>query len=202
MNLRIIKKTFKEINKNEFDILMVNSDQTWRRSNKKNNHFYDVAFLRFAKDWKIPKFIYAASLGYNYWRFKKEDEIIAKNCLKNFKGISVREKGSVKLIEKHLGIKPLFTLDPTLLIDKKYYLNIISNYKGKFYNNNFILTYIFKEEENTKSFIKNASKKLNLTIFNVKKKHENSVEKQFPDTGRSGGHGYDPHGPPYVYRCH
>ena len=21
-------------------------------------------------------------------------------------------------------------------------------------------------------------------------------------TGRSGGHGYDPHGPPYVYRCH
>ena len=40
--------------------------------------------------------------------------------LKNFTGISVREKGSIKLIEHHLGFKPTFVLDPTLLIYKKY----------------------------------------------------------------------------------
>ena len=45
--------------------------------------------------------------------------------------ISVREKGAVTLIEKYLGYKPLYVLDPTLLIDKKYYLNLITNYTYK-----------------------------------------------------------------------
>ena len=55
----------------------------------------------------------------------KRDQNIIKILLKNFTGVSVREKNSVELINKYLGIKPLFVLDPTLLIDKKYYLNII-----------------------------------------------------------------------------
>ena len=37
----------------------------------------------------------------------------------------MREKGSIKLIKKHLGITPEFVLDPTLLIDKKDYLDLI-----------------------------------------------------------------------------
>ena len=176
VNLRIIKNSFDEIDKNEYDILMVNSDQTWRRSNKTNIHFYDIGFLKFAKNWNIPKFVYAASLGFDYWTFSKSDEKLAKKYLKKFKGISVREKGSVNLVEKYLGIRPIFVLDPTLLIDKKYYLNIISNYKGNI-NGNFILTYIFLKEKNTKKFIINASKQLGYKIFRVKKNDENSVEK-------------------------
>ena len=71
---------------------MVNSDQTWRKFDR---HFYDIGFLKFAEKWNTPKFIYGASLGYNYWTFSKEDENIAKNLLKNFSGISVREQGSI-----------------------------------------------------------------------------------------------------------
>ena len=178
VNLRIIKNSFKEIGKDEYDVLMVNSDQTWRRSNKTNKRFYDIGFLRFAKNWNIPKFVYAASLGFDYWTFSKKDEKIAKKLLQNFTGISVREKGSVHLIEKHLNIRPIFVLDPTLLIDKKYYLNIISNYKLNInINQDFILTYIFLKEKNTKKFIKNASKQLGYKIFKVKKNDENSIEK-------------------------
>ena len=105
---------------------MVNSDQTWRRF---DDNFYDYAFLKFAEKWNIPKFVYAASIGFDYWILSPEDEKVAKNLLRNFTGISVREKGSIELIEKHLGIKSLFVLDPTLLIDKKYYLNLIKNFK-------------------------------------------------------------------------
>ena len=174
-NLRIIKKNFTEINKNDYDFLIVNSDQTWRKSNK---FFYDIAFLQFASKWKLPKFIYGASLGYDYWAFTKEDEKVAKECLKNFSGISVREKRSVKLIENHLNIKPMFVLDPTLLINKKYYLKLINNYNGKkMSNNKFILTYIFLSEKNTIKFIKKASIQLGYKIFKVKKKDENSVLK-------------------------
>ena len=63
-NLIIIKNNFSEIKQNDYDILMVNSDQTWRRFDE---HFYDYAFLNFTKNWKIKKFIYGVSLGFDYW---------------------------------------------------------------------------------------------------------------------------------------
>ena len=117
-------------------------------------------------------------MGFNYWTFSKKDEKIAKECLDNFTGISVREKSSIKLIRKHLGIKASFVLDPTLLINKKYYLKIINNYKiQNNFKDNCILTYIFLNERNTKNFIKNASHQLGYTIFRVKKGDENSVQK-------------------------
>ena len=126
-NCIIIKNNYSEIKKNDYDILMVNSDQTWRKLDK---FFYDIGFLKFAEKWKKPKFVYGASLGYKKWYLNRKDEGIIKNLLKNFTGISVREIDSVSVIKKHLGLTPLFVLDPTLLIDKKYYLNLIKNYKG------------------------------------------------------------------------
>ena len=111
-NLRIIDK-FCDIKRNDYDILMVNSDQTWRAS---QGSLYDIAFLCFARNWTILKFIYGASMGFRDWKFNKTDEIIAKDCLKSFKSISVREIGAVNRIEKHLNIRPTFVLDPTFLI--------------------------------------------------------------------------------------
>ena len=149
VNLRIIKKTFSEIKCNDYDILMVNSDQTWR--NYKNRNVFDIAFLKFAKKCNIPKFVYAASLGVNKWRYNKKEDKIAKYLLKNFTGISVREKCSIKLIEQHLGIKPIFALDPTLLINKKYYLNLIKNYKNDIIIDNTYI-FIYMVRNNSKRF--------------------------------------------------
>ena len=174
-NCIIIKKNFSEIQEKDFNILMVNSDQTWR---KFDNHFYDYGFLRFAKNWKIPKFVYGASLGFSNWQFSKYDEIIIKNLLKNFNGISVREKGSIELIEKHIGIHPILVLDPTLLIDKKYYLNLLNFYKeNKPINNNYIFTYIIKKEKNVDLFIRNSSKVLGYEIYNDNMNEKNAILK-------------------------
>ena len=118
---------------------MVNSDQTWRRF---DNYFYDYAFLFFAKKWNITKFIYGDSLGFDYWTLNSSDETIAKKLLTQFSGISVREENTINLIQSHLGFKPILVLDPTLLIDKQYYLNIIKHYKSiNNYENNFIFSY-------------------------------------------------------------
>ena len=70
-------------------------------------------------------------MGYNYWRLSLKDEKIAKKLLKNFTGISIREQGSLDLVKKHFGINPEIVLDPTLLIDKKYYLNLFKNNRNK-----------------------------------------------------------------------
>ena len=116
-NCIIINNSFSEIKKKDYDILMVNSDQTWRKFDR---NYYDYGFLNFSKNWNIPKFIYGASLGYSNWPFSEKDDKVFKELLKNFTGVSVRENGSILLINKHLGIKPLFVLDPTLLINKNY----------------------------------------------------------------------------------
>ena len=173
-NLRIVRN-FSEIKRNDYDILIVNSDQTWR---KFSNTFYDIAFLLFAKNWKIIKFVYGASLGYSIWKFNKRDENIAKECLKSFTGISVREKNAVYLIQKHLHFKANFVLDPTFLIDEKYYLKFINSYEDKnFSNQSYLFIYLFSQNKKIKNFIEISSKKLNYKIFKVRKSHKNSVNK-------------------------
>ena len=89
VKLKEIIETFSELSKNDFDFLMVNSDQTW--NNYSDYNFLDYGFLRFSQNWSIPKFVYGASLGCDYWKYSEKFDIIAKNLLNNFTGLSVRE---------------------------------------------------------------------------------------------------------------
>ena len=162
-NLIIIRNDFSEIKMNDYDFLIVNSDQTWKKFDK---NFYDYGFLRFAENWTTPRFIYGASLGIDYWPFSKNVDNLAKKYLKKFRGISVREKESINLINKHLGIRPEIVLDPTLLIDKNYYQKLIIGFKGnKTQNNKYIFSYIISNCEYTKDLIRNSSKILNLEYY-------------------------------------
>ena len=111
INIRIIKKSYREINRNDYDILMVNSDQVWKHGNL---FCFDIGFLKFSFNWNITKFIYGASLGSEIWKYKRNENIILKKLLKEFKGVSVREKGTIKLVKNHLNITPTLVVDPTL----------------------------------------------------------------------------------------
>ena len=175
MKYKIIKNSFNEINKNDYDCLMVNSDQTWRKS---DIFFYDFAFLHFGKNWNISKFIYGASLGYDYWTFTKTDEKIAKVCLSKFKGISVRENGTINLVERHLGIRPLLVLDPTLIINKKYYLNLIKHYNNRInVKQNVLFTYLLFDEKKVNQFIKESCNKLDYKLNAITINDKNNIEK-------------------------
>ena len=115
--LKVIKENFSsELNEKDFDFIVLNSDQTWVYFDKR--YFYDIAFLSFAKNWKIPKFIYGASIAYDKWFYTKKEEKIAKKLLKNFTGISFREKSLVRLAKKHLDINGVFVLDPKKILFK------------------------------------------------------------------------------------
>ena len=182
-NLRIIKY-FNEIKINDYDILMVNSDQTWRKwsSYLASSQFYDIAFLNFSKNWAVHKFIYGASIGFDYWAFSKETDKIAKFLLKNFTGISFREMSTVKFAKEHLGINSTFVLDPTMLIDKKYFIEIINSYKKKIKNDlynltEYFLTYKLGKNKNMHSFIKRVENQLNYKIFNIKLYDNDYIEK-------------------------
>ena len=178
VNMKLIQN-FSEIKENDFDILMVNSDQTWR---KYDSYFYDIAFLRFAEKWKKPKFIYGTSTGSDNWELSKEDDKIAKHLINDFTGISVREDNLVKMITSHLGFKSEIVLDPTLLIDKKYYLDLIKEYKSniidKSNNGNFIFAYILTKKQMYlfENYFHEVERKLNTKIFNITIYTENQVE--------------------------
>ena len=139
--------------------------------------FYDIAFLNFAKNWDIPKFVYGASLGVDVWEYNKAEENFIKSLLKKLNGISIREKGSISLIETHLGIKPTFVLDPTLLINKKYYLNLIKNFRiDNVIDNNFIFIYALTNSNKLHYLIENVTEK-NYTIYLININMINHIQK-------------------------
>ena len=91
----------------------------------------------------------------------------------------MREKSAVNYVKSYLGIKPIFVIDPTLLIDKKYYLNIIKDYKQNslIKEEKYIFTYLFGRQKNIQKFIKYASKKLGYKIYAVRQRDNNSIKK-------------------------
>ena len=169
----LIIENFNELQENDFDYIFLSSDQTWAY----RKYFFDIAFLKFAENWTIPKFIYGASFGRDKWFYTRYVEEIAKKLLKNFTGISFREKGLVKLVEEHLGIKGEFVLDPTLLINKEYYLQEISNYKNDFSpDEKFIFVYQLNEDKLLEKVMEESSKKFNYKIYKHQMKKNDYVE--------------------------
>jgi len=165
VKLKEIKNSFSELNKDDYDILMVNSDQTWTFSERRI--FYDVAFLQFAENWNITKFVYGASLGGSNWFFNKKDDIKAKYLLRDFKGISLREKMMIPLAKEHLNIDASFVLDPTFLIDKSYYLNLIKDYNKDFdLNKKCLFVHLLYENKEISEIVKEAKEKFNYIIYN------------------------------------
>ena len=170
-NLDFLNKTtnlitineFSEVKREDYDILMVNSDQTW---NKYDKNTFNYGFLQFAENWNMTKFVYAASLGHDYWFYSPKENDLAKRLIKQFKGISVRERGSIDLIKQHLGITPEFALDPTLLLDKKYYLDLVKKFSNKTSDNEkYIFLYQIARNFKMQRFIREAESKLNYKIY-------------------------------------
>jgi hypothetical protein len=109
-----------------FDAYIVGSDQVWRADYAKNIETYFFDFIK-----RDKTFIsYAASFGGDVWGYDEEQ---TKNCgrlAKRFTSVSVRENAAVELCQKYFNISAIRLLDPTLLLDIKYYKSIISKYSS------------------------------------------------------------------------
>ena len=177
VKLKVIKKDFFEIDENDYDILMVNSDQTWNRYEKNNEKLLNIGYLKFAENWTIPRFVYGASLGVNYWMFSNKFDIIAKRLLTKFSGISVREIGAIELVKKHLGVHPELVLDPTLIIDKKYYLDLIKEFNINFnFKEKYLCVYQLDKNFLIEKLIRDASQLFKYKIYKIDLNKEKYIE--------------------------
>lgn len=83
----------------------------------------------------------------------------------------------INLVEKHLNIKGEYVLEPTLLIDKEYYLNEIINYKSNLNSSeNFIFIYQLNNDKNLERIIQESKKKFNYKIFNYQLNRSDYIE--------------------------
>ena len=167
-NIRIISN-FSEIKKDDYNILIVNSDQTWRNWGNKEL-FYNIAFLKFAENWNIHKFTYGVSLGNPYLDVGINEIPIVKRMISNFSGFSVREKSSIGILNKTLGIKAEHVIDPTLFFNKDFYLNLINiteNTEKLKFSNNSLFRYFVTQSKEFLNVSYELSKSLNYDIFSV-----------------------------------
>ena len=171
---KVFKNNYLELKEKDYDI---NSDQTWNGDPKFFDEILNVGFLKFSENWKIPRFVYGASLGVDYWKFPEQFDIIARRLLKKFSGISLREIGAIEIVKNHLGINPEFVLDPTLIIDKKYYLDLIKDFNIHFnFKEKYLCIYQLDKNILIEQLIEKAKQLFNYKLYKIDLFKEKYIE--------------------------
>ncbi len=104
------------------DLLIVGSDQVWRAA------YVDPTKYMFGdiKDDSIKRISYAASFGKDDINEYTSAQIEKTKVLaKKFSGISVREESGVNICKEYWGVDAEHHVDPTLLLSREEYSNII-----------------------------------------------------------------------------
>lgn len=119
---RLDVKDYACLQEQDFDAIVVGSDQIWRPT-----YYQPIAnaYLKFAKDWThIKRVAYATSFGTDEWEYTPEETQECAALLKQFDAVSVRESSAVQLCKEHFQVKAVHLLDPTLLLTKEDYLSL------------------------------------------------------------------------------
>lgn len=149
--------------KDNFDAIIVGSDQVWRP-----RYFGKQIYEMFLKSFPdtIPKIAYAASFGVDYWEFTGKQTAICRKLAQHFKAISVREASGIGLCKTHLNADAVHVLDPTMLLDKDDYIKLVKQEKtpspGK-----GIITYVLDKSPEKDAIIQAVGKRLGLPTFSV-----------------------------------
>ena len=163
-NDKNLKKHFK---KNNYDAIVVGSDQTWRP--KYSPDIYNF-YLNFLKDKKnIKRLAYASSFGVDSWEYSVEETEKCSKLAASFDAISIREQSGVELCKEYLGVPSKCTLDPTLLLEKKDYLNLIGDrYDGG--KSQGVYTYFLDKNEDKLAAAQYVANQLSTHTYNCQAK--------------------------------
>lgn len=153
----------------EYNTYVIGSDQVW---NVSYPVFTKKYVLEGIKD--VNKVSYASSFGIS--NLPKEYHQLFRNCLKDFKSISVREDRGKEIIEELTGRKDVEVLvDPTMLLTSEEW-DKVSNRPKQLENikeEKYILNYFLGElSESRKKEIERLAKENNCHIINILDKND------------------------------
>lgn len=110
----------------DYDVLIAGSDQVWRPGyNRTYRRTIENAFFDFARKWKVKRIAYAVSFGTDEWELTERETKRCARLARKFSSVSVREKSGIALCKEHLGVDAIQALDPTLLLDRSDYEELI-----------------------------------------------------------------------------
>ncbi|MDC3175479.1 polysaccharide pyruvyl transferase family protein [Candidatus Pelagibacter sp.] len=148
-----------------FDALVVSSDQVWNPDithfDKKlrGDYFLNINIKR-----KLKKFSYGSSFGSRI--FDKSEIYKINSYLNNLDFISVREKSSLKFINKKNLKKTKLVIDPVFLMDNKFWKNKVTEKKNPI-NKKYILVYSVARSQLIKKTVRDLNKNLNLKVITI-----------------------------------
>lgn len=172
-------RSFKELNQEDYDALVVGSDQVWRIIYFPGlwlGQQIENAYLDFAKKWNIKRIAYAASFGTDNWEYNEEQTVKCGRLLKTFDAVSSRETNGVKLCKSKFGVDAQHVLDPTMLLNMEDYTSLfIKDNTPK--SNGSLLNYVLDESEEINSLINKVATEKHLVSFAVNNPFENDESK-------------------------
>ncbi len=166
-----------------FDVYVAGSDQIWNPACISENCFIDpIYFLNFVPK-GAKKISYASSMGSYQWSMEEKCHI--KELLKDFDTISVREKDGQILLQEILERPVHHVVDPTLLLSKNEWLEVLGGNSERKEKEKYILLYSVPKTELIRSAIKYFSKKLGLKVIAIDQGLSTigKVDKQIRDAG-------------------
>lgn len=170
---KAVQAIFKE---NNFDAVIVGSDQCWRPMYSPNIYTYYLDFLKDNKE--IKKLAYAASFGTDQWEYTEEQTARCKKLIQQFDLVTVREKAAVNLVTEKLNKDAEFVLDPTLLLSKEDYIEL---FVGKnLPDNKGIYTYILDDSDWKTQVVETAKETLGLPQFSSQHDGTFDSNQKFP----------------------
>ncbi|MFS3859588.1 polysaccharide pyruvyl transferase family protein [Proteus mirabilis] len=166
-------KEINKLNKYNFDAYIVGSDQVWRPAYSPNITTYFLDFLK--NDTKTIRIAYAASFGLdNCNEFTQKQLKICSELAKKFHLISVREDSGVELCKKYFNLNAQHVLDPTMLLNKEDYIELIKK-DNISRNTGNMMTYILDSSPDKEKIINIVAKKYKLTPYSVMPDKNNKV---------------------------
>ena len=131
---------------NSFDTFIIGSDQVWR---PKYSSFLPAYFLDFTEGKSCKRISYAASFGVSNWELNEKQTLLCKHLLQQFDAVSVREDAAISLCKTHLETDAVHVLDPTLLLDKTDYVDLVEQAKEPVCSGNLMVYVLNRTEEKT-----------------------------------------------------
>lgn len=147
----------------KYDLFFVGSDQVWNYTwfNESRKTMY---LLKFADDNK--KLCIAPSFGLDEITPQWEDYF--RTQLMTFKNLCVREKAGAEIIKKLTGRDAFVMIDPTLMLQKKDWQQIVKKPKGIDTGSKYIFTYFLGDlSKERQEYINNLANKYGMKVYSI-----------------------------------
>lgn len=156
---------FSYIKQYQFDAYLVGSDQVWRPAYSPGMSAFFLSFL--SKEDNVKRIAYAASFGVdNCDEFTPEQLGEYARLLQRFDAIGVREDSALDLCKQHFDSNAEHVLDPTLLLDKETYCDLVAQDNTPSSNGN-MMVYVLDKAPEKQQIIQQVASERGLKPFTV-----------------------------------